>query len=293
MAYGTSVYGAGVYGVGSSDSENETKRLVWDEVGKRFYQAGIDRGVLYLQDGTVVPWNGLTGVEESSDSEVKSVYLDGVKYLEILTPGDFSAKLTAFTYPDEFDSVNGIATVVPGFELYEQPPKSFNLSYRSQIGNDIDGSEYGYKIHIFYNVIANPESYAFATSDDSGVKPIEFGWTLTGTPPKIGTFRPTVHITVDSTKTPPDILKMVEDKLYGTVLSSPSLPTIQDIAEYFGYLGALIIVDHGDGTWTAIDESNGYISMLDSTTFFIDNADVTYLDAVTYTISSTNVDSVI
>jgi hypothetical protein len=267
--------------------------LEWDTVGERIFQTGVDRGVLYLQDGTVAPWNGLTSVEESSNGELKSYYLDGVKYLENLTPRDFVGHLKAFTYPDEFDSVNGIVTIVAGFEAYEQPSKSFNLSYRTKIGNDIDGVDHGYKIHILYNLLAQPDSYGFSTSDDSGAKPIEFGWTLTGTPPSVQSIRPTVHIVIDSTKTAPDIISIIENKLYGTATTSPSLPSIQEIAEYFGYLGALIIIDHGDGTWTAIDESNSYISMLDPTTFFIDNADATYSDSVTYQISSTNVTNVL
>lgn len=262
--------------------------LVWDKVGERIFQTGVDRGVLYLQDGTVAVWNGLTGVEESQDNELKSYYLDGVKYLQTLSPKEFSAKLKAITYPDEFDSVNGIVDAVPGLEYHEQPAKSFNLSYRTKIGDDIDGTEYGYKIHILYNVIANPDTYAYETLGDQS-KPVEFAWTLTGTPPALEHFRPTVHVSIDSVKTPPDILQIVENKLYGTNISGPSLPSIQELAEYFGYLGALIIIDNGDGSWTAIDESNGYISMFDETIFWIDHADVTYLDAVTYEISSTNV----
>jgi hypothetical protein len=265
--------------------------LTWDDVGERFFQTGVDRGVLYLQDGTVAVWNGLTSIEESSNGELKSFYLDGVKFLESLIASDFTGSLKAFTYPDEFDSVSGIVTVVEGFEAFDQPPKSFNLSYRTKIGNDIDGLDYGYKIHILYNVLANPDTYAYEAIDDSGVKPIEFTWNLTGTPPKIDRFRPTVHVAIDSTKTPPDVLTLIENQLYGTATTTPSLPTFQEIEEFFGYLGALIIVDHGDGTWSAIDESNGYITMLDPTTFFIDNANVVYLDAVTYEISSTNVTS--
>lgn len=263
--------------------------LVWDEVGERVYQGGIDHGVLYLQDGTVVPWNGLINIEETTASELNVYHLDGVKYLETLSPRDFSGKLTAFTYPDEFDAVNGIAMVVEGFYAYDQPSKSFNLSYRTKIGNDIDGTEYGYKIHILYNILANPETYVFDTSSDSGIQPVEFGWNLSGTPPLIDGFRPTVHVCINSTKTPPEILQMLEDQLYGTATTGPSLPTFQEIAQYFGYLGALIIVDHGDGSWSAIDASNGYITMLDETSFLIENADVVYLDEVTFQISSTNV----
>jgi hypothetical protein len=263
--------------------------LTWDEIGKRTYQTGVDHGVLYLHDGVVVAWNGLVDIEESPNSELKSFFLDGIKYLENLSPSDFIGKLKAFTYPDEFDSVNGIAHVAPGLAYYEQPPKSFNLSYRTKIGNDIEGEEFGYKIHILYNVIAQPDSYAFTTSQDSGVQPIEFGWTLTGTPPKVDKVRPTVHISIDSRTTPPEILKLLESQLYGTVTSPPSLPPITEIGEYFGYRGALLIVNYGDGSWLAIDEANNYINMTNNTTFEIVGADATYLDPNTYNVSSTNV----
>jgi hypothetical protein len=263
--------------------------LVWDQVGERFYQTGVDRGVLYLQDGIVVPWNGLIGVEESPNAELKSYYLDGVKYLENLLPGDYVGKLKAYTYPDEFDSVNGLADVAPGLTLYDQPPKSFNLSYRTRIGNDLKGLELGYKIHVLYNVVANPESHSFDTVKDSGVQPIEFSWSLTGTPQKIAKARPTIHVSIDSTKTDPFILGLLESKLYGTDILDPSFPSMKEITEIFGYRGALIIIDYGNGVWLAIDESDTYITMDDDTTFHIDGADVIILDADTYEISSTNV----
>lgn len=263
--------------------------LVWDQVSERMYQTGIDRGVLYLHDGTVAAWNGLVSVEESSNPELKSFYLDGVKYLDNLAPGDFLGKLKAFTYPEEFDSVNGIAVPVPGLSYYDQPSKSFNLSYRTRIGNDVEGSEFGYKIHILYNVIAVPDSYSFETLQDSSAQPIEFTWSLTGTPSKPVKLRPTVHISLDSTRTPPEIWKLLEDTLYGTDAVGPSLPSMEDVGEIFGYRGALLIIDHGDGSWSAIDEGSAYITMVDDTTFQIDNVDAIYLDPDTYEVSSTNI----
>lgn len=262
--------------------------LAWDKTSERTYQTGIDRGVLYLHDGRAVPWNGLIGVEESSNSELKSFYLDGVKYLENLTPGDFLAKLKAFTYPDEFDDVNGIVTPAPGLSYHEQPPKSFNLSYRTKIGNDVDGTDHGYKIHILYNLLAVPDSKSYETLQGSDISAVEFSWALTGTPVRATGLRPTVHISVDSTKTPPDILRMLETILYGSDTEEPSLPPISEIGQIFGFLGALIIINNGDGSWTAVDESDTYITMVDPTTFQIDGADATYLDSVTYQISSTN-----
>lgn len=204
--------------------------LVWDQVGERVYQTGVDRGVLYLEDGTVAVWNGLTGVEESPSSESKSFYLDGRKYLENLLPGDFSAKLKAFTYPEEFDSVNGIVNDPPGLAYYDQPAKSFNLCYRTQVGNDLLGSDYGYKLHLLYHILANPDVKSFATLDDSSAQPVEFSWTLSGTPVTIAGLRPTAHVSVDSTKIASELLQALEDILYGTESDDPSLPTIEEIA---------------------------------------------------------------
>jgi hypothetical protein len=260
--------------------------LVWDEVGSRTYEGGIERGVLYLQDGTAVPWNGLTGVEEDPTSEVKSYYLEGVKYLQTFSPSEFEGKLKAFTYPEEFDRVSGIGNLAPGLDIHDQPAKSFSLSYRTRIGSDVS-PEHGYKIHLLYNVIANPDTFSFDTLQ-AEAQPTEFAWSLTGTPTKLKGFRPTVHISIDSTQTPPEVMKVLEDQLYGTASMEPSLPSISTVAGYFGYLGELIILDHGDGTWTAVDGSNTYILMLDDTTFQIHDADATYLDADTYTISNTS-----
>jgi len=260
--------------------------LVWDKTGEKFYQTGIQCGVLYLQDGRVVVWNGLTGMDETSESELTSYYLDGVKYLENLSPGDFSGKLKAWTYPDEFDSVSGIAEVSSGLQYYEQPPKSFNLSYQTRVSNDID-SELGYKIHLLYNLLAKPDQSSFNTLSDEAKEPTEFGWSLTGTPPPLTGFRPTVHVVVDSTKTDPETLQAIEDIIYGTATTNPRFPTIDEIRALFDVYGILVIIDNGDGTWTAIDQAGDYITMNNPTQFTINNADATYLDATTYEVSTT------
>ncbi len=265
--------------------------LVWDKVGERTYQTGIDRGVLYLRDGTAVVWNGLTSIEDTDNSAVSSYYLDGVKYLDNFTPGDFTGKLKAFTYPEEFDAVNGVATVSPGLVYYDQPARSFNLSYRTMVGNDLDGMDHGYKIHLLYNLIANPDTYVFNSLTGGANQPIEFSWVLTGTPPVNPSgkgYRPTVHISIDSNDTEPEVLQGILDILWGTDTTAPYFPSIGEILGLFESLGSLIIVDNGDGTWQAIDASDNYITMTNSTTFQIDNADATYLDPTTYQISTTN-----
>jgi hypothetical protein len=264
--------------------------IEWDKVGDRIYQTGIDRGVLYLKDGTAVPWNGLKSVEDGTNPETKSYYLDGVKILDHVTPGEFTGKMTAITYPDEFDDVLGAVDVGSGLTYYEQPAKSFNLSYRTLKGSDID-QDYGYKVHLLYNLMATPESQTFATIGDK-VDPQEFSWSLTGTPP-IGTIdgmRPTVHISVDSNGPRPDLLAQLEDILYGTSSTEPRFPTILEVRIMFGEVGGLFIVDNGNGTWTAIDPSDDFIDMLDAETFQISHANATFTDPPdndTYTIQDT------
>lgn len=203
--------------------------LVWDRPAERMFQAGIDRGVLYLQDGRVVCWNGLTSVEDTPNSEVRSSYLGGVKYLQYKSPGDFSAKLKAYTYPPEFDEINGVAPVAPGLHLHDQRSKSFGLSYRTRIGNAVD-ADLGYTIHILYNLLANPDSSEFTTLAEANA-PVEFGWDLSGVPTTMEDVagRPTSHISVRSDEVSSEDLQSIEAILYGTSESSPRLPTIDEI----------------------------------------------------------------
>ena len=264
--------------------------LVWDAAGAKTYQTGIDRGVLYPQGGSGVAWNGLTSVEDSSSQELKSFWLDGVKYLDNLLPGDFSGKLKAFTYPDELDEVCGVVSPSDGLLFYDQPFHSFNLSYRTKVGNDLDGIDHGYKIHLLYNLVANPDTLAYPTLTGTTATPIEFSWVLSGTPPFNSPkgYRPTVHVSIDSEKTDPEVLQGIEDILWGTDTTSPHFPSIAELLDLFKSLGALIIVDNGDGTWQAIDNGDNYITMNNPTQFTIDGADVVIVDAVTYRISTTN-----
>ena len=167
---------------------------------------------MYLKDGTAVPWNGLVSVDDGVKSEITPVYLDGVKVSASATPGEFDGKLTAFTYPDEFDQVTGITETDSGLFYHEQPPKSFHLSYRTKIGNDVMGDAYGYKIHVLYNLLATPESHTFETLGGSSA-PSPFSWSLAGVPPRIVGRRPTVHVSIDSRKTEPDKLVALENIL--------------------------------------------------------------------------------
>ena len=260
--------------------------LLWDQPGERTYEVGVDRGVLYLEDGRGFVWNGLRGVEESYDRETTSHYIDGVKYLQTMTPGDFSARLRAFTYPEEFDSVIGAEPVGEGMVYYGQPPKKFHLSYRTKAGDDLRGNDAGYKLHILYNLMAVPDTKMYSTMEES-LTPVEFAYTLTGTPVSIDGYRPTVHISIDSRTTHPDVLAAIEEILYGSDFTNARLPTLSEVTDLMTMYGSLVIVDNGDGTWTAIDLADQYITMDSPTEFTIDNVNATMLDPDTYTVSTT------
>jgi hypothetical protein len=263
--------------------------LEWDQVGERVFETGVDRGVLYLKDGRSAAWNGLRSVDIGSDSENASFYLDGVKYLHRVTPGDFTGKLTALTYPDEFDEVSGMEEVAPGMHYYNQQPKMFDLSYRTRIGNDLEGTDHGYKLHVLYNLLATVDQVTYPSISET-VTPIDFGWTLNGTPPALSGHRPTIHISIDSRDTDPSVLAAIEDVLYGTDSVNPRMPPIDEITNLMAMFGSFVVVDNGDGTWTGIDLAGTYIVMNSPTQFTVNNVDATYSDTDTYDVSTTNPD---
>lgn len=201
--------------------------LVWDQAGDRRYETGIDRGVLYLPDGSAVPWNGLTEVDETLNREVKSFFIDGINYLNSRVPGAYRAKLSAFTYPQELDALLGSAEFAPGVFLHDQRSKLFSLSYRTQLGDDLVGTERGYRIHVVYNVLANQNDHAAKTqSNSTELDPFTFD--LSAAPSVVFGVRPTAHISIDSTRVDPELLDALETLLYGDVAVDPSLPDLVD-----------------------------------------------------------------
>lgn len=255
--------------------------LTWDQVGEREFEAGVDRGVLYLHDGRVVPWNGITGIEEAVNRESKSFYQDGIKYLDFQVLGEYAATLKAFTYPDEFDEIMGTATDGRGLYIHDQRPKTFSLAYRTKIGNDVDGVDHGYRLHLLYNLRATPSNVAYS-SLTSSVDPVEFAWALTSTPQALTGYRPTAHLSVKSTDLDPGYLAFVESLLYGTEVSDPYLPSM---AEMFDLIANRItIVDNGDGSWTA-SGSDRVVELLNADTFQLSGVQATFQDADTYEIT--------
>lgn len=212
--------------------------LVWDEVGKRFYETGVDHGVLYLPDAQGayvdgVAWNGLTSVSESpSGAEPNAQYADNIKYLNLFSAEEFSATVEAFTYPDEFAQFDGLNIPTPGVNVGQQPRRTFGLSYRTQVGNDVDGNDYGYKIHLVYGCMASPSEKAYSTINDSP-EPITFSWEISTTPVAVTGMKPTSVITISSTEVDATALAALEQILYGDTGVDPALPLPDTVISMF------------------------------------------------------------
>jgi hypothetical protein len=208
--------------------------LAWDKVGDRRYETGVDHGVLYLPNGTAVAWNGLTAVSETRTREVKSYFIDGIKYLDYHVPGTYTAQLSAFTYPDELETLLGNPNWAPGVVIYDQHAKPFHLSYRTRVGNDLDGLDHGYKIHLVYNVLAVPGDVEMASLADN-VEPTTFTWALTGVPNAMVGIRPTNHISVDSRTLAPAKLTLLEEMIYGSASGADAhLPAMIELLDTVG-----------------------------------------------------------
>lgn len=206
-------------------------KLQWDQTGERIYETGTKRGVLFVKnnDGSYrngVAWNGLTGVSESpSGAEETALYADDIKYLSLRSAEEFGATIEAYTYPDDWAECDGSAELGDGVYIGQQARRGFAFSYRTVIGNDAAGDDYGYKLHIIYNAMASPTQKSYATINDSP-EAITFSWEVTTTPVSFGDdLRPSATLTIDSTKIDQDILTAIEDKLYGTDSAESELPT--------------------------------------------------------------------
>ena len=195
-------------------------RITWDNAGERYYETGVKMGVLYpIQTGGVynkgVAWNGLTAVTESpSGAEATALYADDIKYLNLMSNEEFGATIEAYTYPDEFAECDGSVALTEGVVIGQQKRKTFGLCYRTTIGNDVDGNDYGYKLHLVYGCLAAPSEKAFSTINDSP-EAITFSLEFSTTPVNVKGFKPTSQITIDSTKVNKDKLSALEDILYG------------------------------------------------------------------------------
>lgn len=213
-------------------------KLSWDNIGERFFETGVDKGVLYMPNSTGVytdgvAWNGLVNVTESpSGAEANKLYADNIVYLNMTSAEEFGASIEAYTYPAEFDQYDGLASPTPGLRIGQQARKPFGLSYRTRVGNDLDGDAHGYKIHLVYGCTAAPSERAYATVNDSP-EPVTFSWELTTVPVSVSGLRPTALVTITSTEVSPTELAAFEDIIYGTAGTDPRLPLPDEVVSIF------------------------------------------------------------
>lgn len=216
-------------------------KIVWDKTGDHFYETGVKNCVLYIPTEGVyskgVAWNGITAITESpSGAEATALYADDIKYLNLYSVEEFGATIEAYTYPDEFAECDGSAELVAGVKIGQQARKPFGLCYRTTIGNDTDGNDHGYKLHIIYGAMASPSEKSYNTINDSP-EAVTFSWELTTTPVNVAGAKPTASITIDSTKVDKQKLAALEEVLYGkdgtgsehTGAAEPRLPLPDEI----------------------------------------------------------------
>ena len=212
--------------------------LSWDKVGERLYETGVDHGVLYIPTNGVyslgVAWNGLVTVTESpSGAEATPTYADNIKYLNLISVEEFGGTIEAYTYPDEFAQCDGTATPEVGVTVGQQTRKPFGMCYRTLVGNDTDGTDHGYKLHLVYGALASPSEKAYGTVNDSP-EAITFSWEFSTTPVPVPGLKPSASIVIDSRKVGAASLQALEDILYGTAGADPRLPLPQEVFDTIG-----------------------------------------------------------
>jgi len=219
--------------------------LTWDDAGKRFYTTGVSHGVLFVYDSSLnsgaggyrdgVAWNGLTAVtEKPTGAEATPQYADDIKYLNLISKEDFAATIEAFMYPDEFKECNGEASIATGVYVGQQKRKMFGFSYMTRIGNDTDGDDHGYQIHLIYGCLAAPTEVAHNTINDSP-EAATMSWEISTTPIDVTGKRPTAHIVIDSVKVNNDTkMTALKTMLWGSTTANSKLPAITDLLTIFG-----------------------------------------------------------
>lgn len=211
-------------------------RLIWDEVGQRFFETGVKNGVLYVQDNdgaykNGVVWNGLTAVTESpSGAEETPLYADDVKYLTLRSAEQFGATIEAYTYPEEFEQCDGSAQIAAGVTIGQQARRAFGLCYRTAVGNDIQGQEFSYKLHLLYGCTVAPSEKAYSTINDNP-EAITFSWELSTVPVPVDGFKPTASLVIDASKVDEGKMQLLEDALFGDESNEAKLLLPNEIME--------------------------------------------------------------
>ena len=223
--------------------------ITWDDPTRRFYQHGLDHGVLYIAGIDPIPWNGLISVNEGGEGSTEMLYRDGVIYLADAEPGDHVASITSMMYPDQFGECIGIPKVTDGLFIDNQKPKRFSLTYRTLIGSGSAGDMFGYQIHFLYNCMATIKQRTRNTIGKD-TAPTNFDFDVVCTPVKMTGYRPTAHFIVDTRYLSDEAIKALEDVIYGDGTTPATLPHPSEIIDLVKYGSGLTFIDHGDGTWT-------------------------------------------
>lgn len=257
-------------------------KLEWNRPQDQTFEAGLDRGVIYVEDGPVVAWSGLSSVDDSGESTIREFFLDGIKYLSHVSPRDWKGKLVAYTYPDEFAGLIGIAEMGDGLYVDSQLPGRFGLSYRTMISTPAVDDTPHYKIHLIYKVMASLTGFTSETLTSDATDPTGFEFELSAVPIQIPGRRPSAHIILDTRKMDVSTRAQLEDIIYGSDTQDPALPTVPQLVDLLNYGDEVVVVYNGDGTWTATG-SNANIKILDSQGHFeIHNVDAEYLSEDVY-----------
>lgn len=258
-------------------------RIQWGIDADKMVQSGLDHGVLYPQDKPAVAWNGLVSVNESGSQTTSTYYVNGRKFLTTVTPREYTATLSAVTFPDEFAEICGIVEAADGLFLDSQVPDQFGLSYRTWYS---DGKHY--KIHLLYGVTASMSDVQYETLTDGSNDPTPFEFEISAVPQAVEGFRPTAHVIIDSRNLDDLHLANIENMIYGTYNQEAELPLIQNLYEMMNFGDIVVIRDNGDGTWQA-EGSYKYISVDEATgEFTINNVTVDDHGDGTYDVASTN-----
>ena len=202
--------------------------IIWDAIGSRTYEGGIDKGVLYLTNGTAVPWNGLVSITEKATRSTTPIYFDGRKVMDLVEVGDYEATLEAITYPDEVLELEGFGRMANGVFVGDQRPQIFHLSYQTKIGTDTLGQEAYYQLHILYNITAIPSDKEYQSFSDDA-EPMTFEWELTAIPEDVPGFRPTAHVILDSRYINGTLLNDIKTLLYGSAIVDPAFPPFETL----------------------------------------------------------------
>lgn len=206
--------------------------LAWDRMDERRFETGLDRGVLYPVGGSPVVWNGLTSIQEVQNRQTKDFFQDGVRVFQRSIAQPYSAKIQAYTVPNIVFSLVGHKSLAAGVNLHDgSTPFRTHLCYRTRIGSALEGVEFGYRLHLVYDLLINPDDVQLDTTNDQSNATV-FGLTVNAIQ-RMWQNLPVNHISVDSTEVDPGWLLNLENQLYGTPTSDPTMPDLMTLLNSF------------------------------------------------------------